>query len=833
MKSTFNKQNFLVKFTAAFVLVFAFVFSFSASANGSILVVPSSQFPCDLETRPAPPAEDNCLQSAINTANFGDDILLQPGHTFVGPFLLRYKQGNSGKYVRIMSAAIYQGFFPPEGHRVNPSHAPMMPKLVATAYNGVVFRTELLQESGVFKPAHHYALIGLEITQAEPSNNSRLVKLGRYKEFDGLPEQESMDAVAHDLIVDRSYIHGHPQGNLRNGIEIHSADTQVINSYISEVHNASYESHCVIGWNGPGPYKINNNYIEGADINILFGGASPTIPNMVPSDIEVRHNTVRKPESWYQSTPYRRVKNLFELKNARRVLVDRNLFENIWGDGQDGSAIVLTPKNDENGAPWTTVEDVMFSNNIVRRAWGGVRIARGNYAEEQYPKRISIVNNVFAEIDPKIWCGSSCDYTAAFMPNLSQSEDTVIDHNTILQTGNIITAGTHGSTGLVYTNNLMPHNDYGIKGAGAGVGNATLEQYFPGAVVKRNAIINTVGDTDWSPYYPAENEFPEGISEAGFIDSTNAESEMRNYRLAPGSSYRNAAEDGRDIGANIDAFNTALRSSDFDSDGKTEIAVWRPSNGGWYIFNSSDQSIRSYSFGLVGDVPVASDYDGDGQTDYAVFRPSTGSWYVLRSSDSRMSVLNFGLAEDIPVPSDYDGDGKADIAVWRPSNGVWYVLGSRAGFMQARFGMEGDEPVAGDYDGDGRTDYAVWRPANGTWHVLKSYFGNYESFKFGMEGDMPISGDFDGDQRLDFGVWRPSTQVWYIWESSSWSLRANRFGSEDDLPIIGDFNGDGASDISVWRSSEGSWYSMNSGEGFRTVRFGMSGDVPVSSPFIR
>ena len=520
MKSIFNKQNLFVKFSSTFFFVFAAVILFSVQANASVLMVPSAQFPCDVNPRPAAPAEDNCLQSAINAANLGDDILLNPNYTFVGHFLLRYKAGNSGKYIRIMTEAINQGNFPPEGHRVNPSHAHLMPKLVAPADNGTVFRTELIVESGVFKPAHHYALIGLEITQAEPSVNSRLVKFGRYKEYDGLPEQESMDAVAHDFIIDRSYIHGLPDGNLRNGIELHSSDTEIKNSYISEVHNANSESHCIVGWSGPGPYKINNNHIEGGDINILFGGASPTIPDMIPSNIEVRHNTVRKPAEWYQAIPRRRVKNLFELKNAQYVLVDRNIFENIWGDGQDGSAIVLTPKNDEGQAPWTTVEDVMFSNNIVRRAWGGVRIARGNYEEEQAPKRISIVNNLFSEIDPRIWCGSNCPSNAAFVPNLSQSEDTVINHNTILQTGNIITAGTHINTGFVYKNNLTPHNDYGIKGSGAGVGNATLAQYFPGAAVSRNAIVRT-DNTDWSPYYPANNEFPLDLDSTGFVDQTN------------------------------------------------------------------------------------------------------------------------------------------------------------------------------------------------------------------------------------------------------------------------------------------------------------------------
>lgn len=836
MRSVFSKQklfNRILPVIAALFSAAVFLLSTAQTVRAAVLTVPGPQFPCDISPRPAPPAEDNCLQSAINAALPGDDILLEPGRTYPGSFLLRTKENASGRYIRIMTAAIYQGFFPPAGHRVNPSHAGLMPKLVAAAENGTVFRTELKVEGGVYRPAHHYALIGLEITQAGPSENTRLIKLGRYKEYDGRPEQESLDAVAHHLIIDRSYIHGLSGGKVRNGIELHSRDTAIINSYISEIHNANSESHCIAGWSGPGPYRIINNHIEGGDINILFGGASPTIPGMVPSDIEVRHNTIRKPAEWYGATPYRRVKNLFELKNARRVKVDRNLFENIWGDGQDGSAIVLTPKNDENDAPWTTVEDVVFSNNIVRRAWGGVRITRGNYAVEQPPKRISIINNVFSEIDPQLWCGSSCsDYTGKFIPTISESEDVVIDHNTILQSGNILSAGTYVNAGFVYQNNLGPHNEYGIKGDGTGVGNATLQTYFPGAEVRHNAIINTVGTTDWSPYYPSGNRFSENLSSAGFVDQTNPNPKLRNYRLAPSSPYRNQAGDGKDIGANIDALNSALRSSDFDSDGKTEIAVWRPADGSWYIYNSADKSVRTYRFGVPGDIPAAADYDGDGQTDYAVFRPESGVWYVLRSSNSHLNALRYGQAGDIPVPSDYDGDGKADFAVFRPSNGTWYVYGSVSGTSQFRFGLNGDKPVVSDYDGDGRADFAVWRPADGTWHFFKSHFGNYESFKFGIYGDVPIRGDFDGDQRIDFGVWRPRTQTWYIWESSSWALRANRFGLETDTPIIGDFDGDNKSDISVWRASEGSWYSINSGENLMAVQFGASGDIPVSNPFL-
>ena len=75
------------------------------------------------------------------------------------------------------------------------------------------------------------------------------------------------------------------------------------------------------------------------------------------------------------------------------------------------------------------------------------------------------------------------------------------------------------------------------------------------------------------------------------------------------------------------------------------------------------------TWGRGGDIPVAGDYDGDGKTDIAVFRPSNGTWYILRSSTATWRVTTWGGGADIPVPGDYNGDGKSDIAVFRPSNG--------------------------------------------------------------------------------------------------------------------------------------------------------------------
>jgi uncharacterized repeat protein (TIGR03803 family) len=298
---------------------------------------------------------------------------------------------------------------------------------------------------------------------------------------------------------------------------------------------------------------------------------------------------------------------------------------------------------------------------------------------------------------------------------------------------------------------------------------------------------------------------------------------------------------------------TAAVRHDVDHDGITDLAVFRPLNGTWYIrYSSLGYSIGNSStvqWGLPGDVPISADFDGDGTIELTVFRPLNGTWYIRYSSQgysiASAGVYQWGLPGDIPLAGDFDGDGRTDLTVFRPANGVWYVRYSSQGYSVAtsaafQWGLPGDVPVTGDFDGDGRAELAIFRPSNGTWYVRYSaqhyLLATSDAFQWGLPGDVPVTGDFDGDGRTELTVFRPVNGTWYIrYSAQDFNVATYvtfQWGLPGDTPMSADFDGDGRTELAVFRPSSGNWYirysSLNyavAGSGF--YQWGLPGDILI------
>ena len=577
------------------------------------------------------------LQKALNAAQPGDTIVLEPNAEFVGNFVLPKKVGDAWITLR---SATPDNDLPPEGVRIRPADAPLLARL-RSPNTGAALRTA--------PGAHHWALRYLDFP-ATHGGRGEIMRIG-----DGSSAQNTLAAVPYHIVLSHVYVHGDPLVGQKRGIALNAAHVTITDSHVSECKGIGQDTQAIGGWNGPGPYTIENNYLEGAGENVMFGGADPSIPNLVPDGITFRRNYVSRPMSWRDplvasprqltasvttggslppgvygyrviarrsaqgamarstasdellvtttaegavrlqwqavagATDYRvygrtaggqnifwtvtgteftdmgatgtseavptsdgtrwTVKNLFELKNARNVVVEENIFENHWKEAQPGYAIVFTPRNSQGGCAWCVVENVRFERNIVRNVAAGFNLlGYDNGNPSQQAANIVIRQNLFTGLS------TTLGGNGWFMLMGDAPKDVAVEHNTIDSNGNTVLFAYGGSTsdfreiyGFRFISNAARHGKYGINGQYVTSGNPTLDAYFPGEVFETNYLAGG-----------SLSRLPGGTLVTNYFENQFVDVATGDYTVQAGSILGRAASDGSDIGVDFPALRDAV-----------------------------------------------------------------------------------------------------------------------------------------------------------------------------------------------------------------------------------------------------------------------------------
>lgn len=455
------------------------------------------------------------LQQALNSAKPGDEIVLASGATFTGNFTLPAKSGSG--WILVRSA----GSIPGQGKRLTTSNSSGLAKIQTS---------NVLPAIQTDPGAKGWRFVGIEFTAASSvTAMTAILSLG-----DGGSAQNTLAKVPQNLVFDRVWVHGHANLNLRRCIALNSASTAIINSTIDQCHDKGFDSQAIWGWNGPGPFLIENNYLEGSSENVGFGGGTPQIPNLVPSDIIIRRNHIAKPASWKNAAWL--IKNLIEFKNGRRILIEENLIEGNWQQGQAGYAIQLTPRS-EGGAckSWCVIEDLTFRWNHVRRTGSGMNLSGRADPDLVKPStRFLFENNLWDEINTGI-------YTAQGRIWLLQSNglsDVTFSHNTAFGTDMTILFCDKLGSVEIEDNILSSAPGYGLWGCnGKPSGVPSISEHVQTWSYLRNITINVPATQQ-----PTGN-FYTSLSGVGFVNAGS-----RNWALSSNSPYKGQGAGGSDPG---------------------------------------------------------------------------------------------------------------------------------------------------------------------------------------------------------------------------------------------------------------------------------------------
>lgn len=489
------------------------------------------------------------LQAAIDAAVPGDTLALQAGAVWTGQYFLPDKVGTG--YVTITT----QGTVPAIGEMRSAAYRSTF--LAAAAAFPVIRTVSSAPCLQSYWGARHYKFIAVDIRSdvSVLSNETFNIVLLGTRGINGNEDAAATLAdLPHHIEFDRCYVHGHPTGNTRRGICGNANDVRVENCYFTDIHvEFNGDTQCFGAWNGAGPFFIDNNCLEAAGENVMFGGSDSPITNMIPSDVTFTRNYLAKKLSWWSlhgtfAGIAWQTKSLMELKNCQRCLIEHNVFENMY-PAIFTQALIMRPANISGINPWAQIKDITVRNNLFRHIADGVALGgREDLAGSPISDNVQVTNNLFDDLG---FGYPASEPGGALLLSTHGPSNTLVDHNTVwcganLNEGAIVNFGVlPQGVNMIIRNNMLQYKRYGIFGSGAGGGTNALTTYYSSYTVEKNVI--ATDDSELPQYYPPNQFWPTYAAyAAAFTDQPNGD-----YTLAPGSPYIGAGTDSEDIGVDM------------------------------------------------------------------------------------------------------------------------------------------------------------------------------------------------------------------------------------------------------------------------------------------
>jgi YVTN family beta-propeller protein len=565
------------------------------------------QFPTPTSTVSVSTAQQ--LQAALGAAACGEGITVAPG-TYLGNFTAPQLQCPSTQPVLLVNGDL--SYFPAFGTTYPPQSLAGGPHsaVIESNNNSAAFTVEL-NTSGFYAA-------GIEFTTIPPAYVYPIVAVG----------EGNVVAAAQPSYVtfDRCLVHaGEGTAFVRGGIDLMARYGTVMFSNIWDITNVGQDTQAIAVMDTTGPLFVVGNYLEATGENIQVNvnctpPATTCPPNsyLIPSDITLRLNHFVKLAAWRNAPagccpanapscptgapPCYDVKTLLEWKMAQRVLVDSNIFDTVFAEGQAGEVFIANCGFGQVGDDPFFCSDATFTNNLIKHAGVGPQIAgNGDGQTARYLFRNNIAIDISADnwgnvggltgvayspsgapgmrFDHNTWINepstvtnilSGVDLDPGSLPGFQETNS--MHYGTPFATGMVggsVVAGMVGATwgGDLFVGDYWPN----IYPAGPGSPAMIYQPPYPQGITTVDSPTQPAGSApcDWSEYWPPTGPaVPKSIAACwpldwgmvGFLDFAggSAGTNLAGLAIAPGSLYHNAGTDGLDIGANVAAVLSAV-----------------------------------------------------------------------------------------------------------------------------------------------------------------------------------------------------------------------------------------------------------------------------------